>query len=234
MRDQRIDFWRGLCVVGMALWHMLSHPSFPRWFSFPLIQGLNFVAEGFVLVSGLCVGMAFSRHSVGSLRIGHYLRRALVILVIHYLVVMVLLAGAWAKVIQIPYVAADFLQKSLGEHLWAVATLNEQFYLADILSVFFFLFLTTPIWLFLLQKAGPGGLWGISLLLYLGTISLAWFSPDWHRRLEINSAGAFDWNSWQFVYVTGIILGAWYASWDRVLSARIAQKVVGGPFWLGC
>jgi len=79
----------------MALWHMLSHPSFPRWFSFPLIQGLNFVAEGFVLVSGLCVGMAFSRHSVGSLRIGHYLRRALVILVSHYLVVMVLLAGAW-------------------------------------------------------------------------------------------------------------------------------------------
>ncbi len=111
MRDQRIDFWRGVCVLGMVLWHMLSHESFPRWFSFPVIQGLNFVAEGFVLISGLCVGVSLSRLPPGSLRIAHYLRRAIRILLVHYLVAAALLAAGWTGLIQIPYQPNDFLQK---------------------------------------------------------------------------------------------------------------------------
>ena len=234
MRDQRIDFWRGVCVVGMALWHMLSHGSFPRWFSFPWIQGLNFVAEGFVLISGMCVGIGLSRHPPGTLRIAHSVRRALAILGIHYLVVGGLLAGAWAKVIRIPYVGKDFWQKGLWEHLKAVATLKEQFYLADILPVFFFLFLSTPVWLFLLQKTGQGGLLAISALIYLGTLGLAWLWPDWHRLLEVNHAGAFDGNTWQFVYVVGMLLGARYVDWGEAGLARQARKAVGWAFlaWL--
>jgi len=211
----------------MALWHMLSHETFPRWFSFPWIQGLNFVAEGFVLISGICVGIGLRRHPPGTLRITHYVRRALAILVIHYLVVVGLLAGAWAGVIRIPYVGEDFWQKGLWEHLQAVAMLNEQFYLADILSVFFFLFLATPVWLFLLQKAGRSGLLAISFLVYLASMALAWFRPDWHRLLELNHNGAFDGNTWQFVYVIGIILGASYVNRGEAGLARLARKTLG-------
>lgn len=226
-RDQRIDFWRGVCVVGMAIWHMLSHESFPHWVSFPLIQALNFVAEGFVLISGLCVGVSLSRLRPGTLRLGHYLRRAGAILAIHYLVAGLLLAGARAGLVRIPYVGKDFFQKTLWQHLGGVLTLAEQFYLADILSVFFFLFLSTPIWLWIFWKAGQAGLLGISFLLYGGMIGLAWVAPDWHGRLELNRAGAFDWNTWQFVYVFGMVLGSWYGRWEERLPAPRARKALG-------
>jgi len=229
MRDQRIDFWRGLCVVGMAVWHMLSHTSFPRWFTFPLIQGLNFVAEGFVLVSGVCVGLGFSRHVPGSLRCGHYLRRAVWILTVHYMMVSVLWVGAWAGVIRIPY-WPPLSGQSIGHRLWAIVSLADQPYLADILSLFFFLFLTTPIFLFLLHKVGAWGLAGIGFLIYLGTIAFAWAAPSWHRLWELNADGAFDWNSWQWVYGIGIVLGAGYARWEPARAASWARKTVG---WVG-
>jgi len=40
----------------MVSWHLLTHPSFPRWLAFGVIQPFNFVAEGFVLLAGASVG----------------------------------------------------------------------------------------------------------------------------------------------------------------------------------
>src|SRR5712664_1676323 len=60
-RDERLDFLRGTCIFGMVIWHLLSHDSFPKWFSLPIIQGFNFVAEGFILLAGVGVGLGFVR-----------------------------------------------------------------------------------------------------------------------------------------------------------------------------
>src|SRR5256885_14174401 len=92
-RDRRIDFWRGLCLFGMVSWTLLTHPSFPRWLAFGVIQPFNFVAEGFVLLAGTAVGLNVARkRSVPS----RHLQRAGAILGVHYGLVGFVLALAAA------------------------------------------------------------------------------------------------------------------------------------------
>src|SRR5438876_10439027 len=96
-RDLRIDYWRGLCLFGMASWHLLTHPSFPRWLAFAVIQPFNFVAEGFVLLAGAAVGLKIVRNrSIASAQF----RRAGQVLAVHYALVafVVLLAVVETKV----------------------------------------------------------------------------------------------------------------------------------------
>src|SRR5919199_2794492 len=58
-RDLRIDFLRGLCVIGM----IVDHVAGPSWL-YAITGGNHFytsAAEGFVFVSGLVAGRAYTR-----------------------------------------------------------------------------------------------------------------------------------------------------------------------------
>lgn len=196
-RDPRIDFWRGLCLVGMISWHLLSDPSFPRWFSFPIIQGFNFVAEGFVLLAGAAVGISAGRSSRP--RAAHYVRRALGLLGLHY----VLAAIPWLAC-RAPGANGSSPPADLAAAIGAILTLEYQPYLGDILSLFVFLFGLTPLLLLAERSAGPEWLLGGSVAVYLGANLLP--SP-WRNVLELNRHGAFDVGSWQLVFVLGMLLG---------------------------
>jgi len=242
-RDPRIDFWRGLCVVGMASWHLLTNTAgvepapFPGWLSFPVIQGFNFVAEGFVLVAGLSVGIVVARMPERPIRAAHYAGRALQLLLVHYALVAVVLLGFTPS--ELP---GWFAAQSTPGKVLSVLTLQYQPYLADILSVFVFLFLAAPVLLALRRARGDAALVAVSVALYLAANLLPWLAtPRWQQALELNSGGAFDFGSWQLVFAVGIVLGgrhpAWIArpaaSFRRTLALAAAGFVVAGIYRLG-
>lgn len=231
-RDERIDFWRGLCIVGMVIWHLLTHPAFPHWLSFGVIQGFNFVAEGFVLLAGTAVGLVVARMPGEPLRVGHYLRRAGVILLVHWLLAAVLLFVFAAK-----NGHGRTPDPTCSAALAPILLLRYQPYLGDVLSVFVFLFAATPLLLAVRRQFGPTVLLALSLALYAAANLLPLWLPDaWVRLLEPNDRGAFDFGSWQLVFVCGILLGgrhetvfdAWRRSfWQWTLPAAAAFLAIG-------
>jgi len=211
-RDERIDFWRGLCLFGMVSWHLLTHPSFPRWLAFGVIQPFNFVAEGFVLLAGASVGLKIAQHrSAPSL----LFRRAGAMLAVHYaLVLFVVLLSVGERTLGLP----NQLPAMPGS-FWAVVTLRYQPYLADVLSVFVFLFAAAPIFQFVYQRLGAIGLVTLSGLLFISA-----------SVFPLNGGGAFVFNSWQVFFVAGMLFGANYvsqmASWKRVSTGSVVALIL--------
>ncbi len=207
-RDQRIDFWRGLCLLGMVSWHLLTHPSFPRALAFAVIQPFNFVAEGFVLLAGTAIGLKIARKRAEPLQL---LRRAGSLLATHYALVafVVLLAVAERKF------GFTVQLSAMPRSVWDVVRLTYQPYLADVLSVFVFLFAAAPVFQFVYGRAGSRGLAATSVLIFL-TASM----------VPINAGGAFDFNTWQLVFAAGMLFGVNYttfiANWKAHSTRLIA------------
>jgi hypothetical protein len=216
-RDERIDFWRGLCIVGMVSWHILTHPSHPRALAFCVIQGFNFVAEGFVFLAGTSIGLIAARPGAAARDLdARCLRRALRLLLAHYAVVTAL---------AIPALISGPDARHPAPTVAGIATLAYQPYLGDVLSVFVFLFALTPPLLAVRRTVGEAGLLGLGGGVYLATVLLpAFASRRWQAALELNHHGAFDVNSWQLVYVLGILFGGRYATIVPAARARFRQS----------
>jgi hypothetical protein len=196
----------------MVSWHLLTHPSYPRVLAFAVIQPFNFVAEGFVLLAGVALGLkiARSRWTTPAL-----LRRAGSILASHYVLVLfvVALAAAEQRVGLQPQVPA------LPTDAWAILSLQYQPYLADVLSVFVLLFLASPLFGLIYTRFGGPALLGVSV----GIFATA-------RMFPINANGAFDFNTWQLVFAAGMLLGAHLdavlARWTVASAATIAAWIL--------
>ena len=206
-RDEKLDFWRGLCIVGMVSWHLLNHPSIPRALSFAVIQSFNFVAEGFVLLAGASIGWQFRRRPEVIARPGPHLARAGRFLLLHYAIATVLttliLSTTWCEPVR---------QPPLLERARDILLLRYQPYLGDVLSVFIFLFALTPVMLLVLRRAGAGALFALSMAVF----AVAIVAPHW---LALNDGGAFVVNGWQIYFVLGILFGRGYpevlAAWQH-------------------
>src|SRR5437867_4850839 len=210
-RDERIEFWRGLCLFGMVSWHLLTHPSFPRMLAFAVIQPFNFVAEGFVLLAGVSVGLKIVRAPYAPFVL---LRRAGAMLLVNYaLVSFVMLLAAAERSLGLT-VQLD----AMPRNVWTVLSLSYQPYLADVLSVFVFLFAAAPIFQIVYERLGGLGLAAVSTAVFMSA-----------SLVPLNADGAFVFNSWQIFFVAGILFGANYetrmAEWktasNRVLTAWV-------------
>ena len=178
----------------MVSWHLLTHPSFPRLLAFAVIQPFNFVAEGFVLLAGAAVGLKIAGKRS---RPSTLFRRAGAMLAAHYaLVVFVLVLSAGERVM-----GWTVQMTATPQSIWDVATLSYQPYLADVLSVFVFLFAAAALFQLVYQRFGAIG---------LGTTSAAIFFTA--STFPLNTGGAFDFNSWQVFFVAGMLFGANYES----------------------
>jgi len=217
-RDERIDFWRGLCLVGMVSWHILDNPSIPTWLSFGIIQSFNFVAEGFILLAGAAVGIVAARAPGGRPPAARFLHRAVQLLLVHYIMAVVLLVGfhapnAWTSTPDGPF----------WKVAWSILALEYQPPLGDILSVFVFLFAATPVFLAIQRRFGSRVLFAASLALYVASnLAPQLVSAKWLAAVELNHFGAFDFNTWQLVFVCGILFG----QHREPIMAR-----AGGRFW---
>lgn len=190
-RDERIDFMRGICVLGMVMWHLLTDDCFPKWLSMPLIQSVNFVAEGFVFLAGVSVSIVTHRKKIGATT---FIKRGLELLLVHYAIVTVLLLLSHLNLIS--------LEKPNGNTITAVLSLQYQPYLGDVLTVFFFLFCISPLLLKVQTTYGSRFLFALSLITFL-----AWQPQALYPKLQVNAHGAFDVNTWQLVFVLGLLCG---------------------------
>jgi hypothetical protein len=94
-RDQRLDFWRGLCLVDMVLVHLYyQNVQFGDFLGQLFGNYTRFAAGGFIFISGLSIGVIFLPRAADiKRRAATYRklwRRSLYILAIHFVSAIVL------------------------------------------------------------------------------------------------------------------------------------------------
>ncbi|WP_047647685.1 OpgC domain-containing protein [Enterobacter asburiae] len=233
VRDLRIDFMRGIALVMMVVAHteVMSVFNIFSWERFGLTTG----AEGFVILSGFMLGMLnrarLQKVVLLTVSWGLYLRawkiyRVNIIIIVSFILLT-----------YIPHInlfeVTHFTDRFSGES-WSLYPVTPQIketwfniilYLqigphqTQILGLYIFLLLFSPLFLGMLQKGNVWWLLGASLLVYG-----LW--QRWPLRLTPSEFEfAFPLLAWQFIFVLGMASG-WYKA-ELISFARTpAGKVV--------
>ncbi|MGP2426117.1 OpgC domain-containing protein [Yersinia sp. 2538 StPb PI] len=231
-RDLRIDLLRGIALVMMVVAHIevMSLLNVFTWERFGLTTG----AEGFVILSGFMLGV-INRQRLKKevlLTISYALyRRAAKIYVVNIVIILSILlltkltfintfevthfTDRFSNVSYTLYPLYDQLKES-----WFNMVLYLQIgpHQSQILGLYFYLLLASPIFIYLLQRRWVGVLLLLSLALYI----------IYHiTGIRVTSAEfefAFPFLAWQFIYVLGMTIG-WYK--EELLSLAHTQA----GFW---
>ena len=216
-RDLRIEFMRGIALVMMVVAHteVMSVFNIFSWERFGLTTG----AEGFVILSGFMLGMLnrtrLQKVVLLTVSWGLYLR-AWKIYRVNIIIIVSFILLAWVPNITL-FEVTHFTDRFSGES-WSLYPVTPQIketwfniilYLqigphqTQILGLYIFLLLFSPLFLGMLQKGKVWWLLGLSLLVY----SL-W--QRWPLRLTpAEFEFAFPLLAWQFIFVLGMACG-WY------------------------
>ncbi|WP_434923821.1 OpgC domain-containing protein [Enterobacter asburiae] len=233
VRDLRIDFMRGIALVMMVVAHteVMSVFNIFSWERFGLTTG----AEGFVILSGFMLGMLnrarLQKVVLLTVSWGLYLR-AWKIYRVNIIIIVSFILLAYIPHINI-FEVTHFTDRFSGES-WSLYPVTPQIketwfniilYLqigphqTQILGLYIFLLLFSPLFLGMLQKGNVWWLLGASLLVYG-----LW--QRWPLRLTPSEFEfAFPLLAWQFIFVLGMASG-WYKA-ELISFARTpAGKVV--------
>ncbi|HAS1959286.1 TPA: OpgC protein [Enterobacter cloacae] len=232
-RDLRIDFMRGIALVMMVIAHteVMSVFNIFSWERFGLTTG----AEGFVILSGFMLGMLnrarLQKVVLLTVSWGLYLR-AWKIYRVNIIIIVSFILLAWVPNITL-FEVTHFTDRFSGES-WSLYPVTPQIketwfniilYLqigphqTQILGLYIFLLLFSPLFLGMLQKGKVWWLLGLSLLVY----SL-W--QRWPLRLTpAEFEFAFPLLAWQFIFVLGMACG-WYKAELLSFARTPAGKVV--------
>ncbi|HAS1471322.1 TPA: OpgC domain-containing protein [Enterobacter bugandensis] len=216
-RDLRIDFMRGIALVMMVVAHteVMSVFNIFSWERFGLTTG----AEGFVILSGFMLGMLnrarLQKVVLLTVSWGLYLR-AWKIYRVDIIIIVSFILLAYIPHINV-FEVTHFTDRFSGQS-WSLYPVTPQIketwfniilYLqigphqTQILGLYIFLLLLSPLFLGMLQKGKVWWLLGLSLLVY----SL-W--QRWPLRLTPSEFEfAFPLLAWQFIFVLGMASG-WY------------------------
>lgn len=202
-RDQGIDILRGWCIVMMIASHLGGGPIFGN-----LIHLQKYIggAEGFVLYSGMALGMVAARQHTPARYTAlnvKVLRRAGQIACIHYLLILTILA-IHQTTGRIDFVPS--LQK-LGywrQAVWLIITLRFQPKYLDILPLYILFLLGAPVLLVLLRR----GYGSVCLAVSCGLYIWAQFSPSFLRYVDMRFGDeTFRIAAWQTLFVIGVCVG---------------------------
>ncbi|HDR2405599.1 TPA: OpgC domain-containing protein [Enterobacter asburiae] len=216
-RDLRIDFMRGIALVMMIVAHteVMSVFNIFSWERFGLTTG----AEGFVILSGFMLGMLnrarLQKVVLLTVSWGLYLR-AWKIYRVNIIIIVSFILLAYIPHINL-FEVTHFTDRFSGES-WSLYPVTPQIketwfniilYLqigphqTQILGLYIFLLLFSPLFLGMLQKGNAWWLLGASLLVYG-----LW--QRWPLRLTPSEFEfAFPLLAWQFIFVLGMASG-WY------------------------
>jgi enterochelin esterase-like enzyme len=207
-RDLRIDFLRGLFVVGM----IVDHVAGASWL-YTLTGGNRFyasAAEGFVFVSGLVAGRAYTRAIARdgmSNGLWRLLKRAgqLYLLAVG----LTLLFVPASELMQLPWAQGWDLNDAWGFVL-SVITLHRTYYLVDVTVLYVFVLTASVLAFVLLER-------GLSLVV-LTASWLLWLAyqlvPDQATLpWPIVGNNLFNFAAWQVLFFTGLIIGH---EWNRL------------------
>lgn len=216
-RDNRLDFWRGLCLVDMLLVHLI-HQGMSLGVRFDLWVGeyTRFAAGGFVLIAGMSIGRIFlPRARDPEKRRSTYValwRRAGVILAVHYVAEIGYLA-------MYPLFATESVPNLKGQ-IWAILTLRAGY---DLLPFYVVVVAASPVMLDLLRR----GLWGVLAAASVALFTYGQWGNPW--ALAFPNQQAFLPVLWQALFVAGMLAGAALPRYDalaRRTKVRLAAAAV--------
>lgn len=207
-RDLRIDFLRGLFVLGM----IVDHVAGTSWLHL-LTGGNRFyasAAEGFIFVSGLVAGRAYTRsiHRDGmSVGLWRLLRRAgqLYLLAVG----LTLLFVPISELLRLPWALGWDLHNAWSFVL-STATLHRTYYLVDVMVLYVLVLVVAIVAFVALERGLALPVLGASWLLWLAyqvapdQVVLPW---------PIAGNNLFFFAPWQVLFFTGLVIGH---EWDRL------------------
>lgn len=206
-RDLRIDFLRGLCVIAMVI----DHVGGASWL-YAITGGNRFftsAAEGFIFVSGLVAGRAYTRF-IDRDGLNYALSRVLKRAAQLYLVAVALTLGfvPLSEVLHLPWALGWDLHDALT-FVISVVTLHRTYYLVDVMGLYALLLIASPVVLVLLIRGQTllvlGGSWLLWLLwqVFPDQASVPW---------PIEGNELFHFSAWQVLFFTGLVMGH---HWER-------------------
>lgn len=231
-RDPRLDVFRGLCLVMIFINHVPDNtfePLTSRNF------GFSDAAEGFVMMSGIAAGLAYSadfrlpgRFMTGLTRIW---KRCWTLYLVHILVTAGALAMAAASVLLTDdsRILFENNMRSVWERpletLVALPLMLHQFGYVNILPVYLVLLLVTPLVLV--------GAWRRPMLVWAGAVLLWAVAGIWHLGLPnwpLPGVWFFNPLTWQVVFVTGLLIGVALKDGRRLVPVLPWLKWLTGAF----
>jgi hypothetical protein len=232
-RDQRLDFWRGLCLVDMLLVHLYyQNVQFGDFLGRLLGEYTRFAAGGFIFVSGLSIGVIFLPRAMDDKRRGKTYeslwRRSIYILAVNYLCAMVLIIMEML----IPDAKAP-THGFRGNFVNPMTLLRDIFFLregGDLLPFYVMMIALSP---FLLAGVRRRLGW---FFILIGSVALFVWGL-WHPwALALAQHDKFPPVLWQIIFVAGFLLGyAWpkynaMANKSKLVIAAVAWFVVSVLF----
>lgn len=216
-RDLRIDMLRGIALVMMVVAHVeiLSAFNIVTWERFGLTTG----AEGFVILSGFVLGFLKRRqlHTEPLLSVSYSLvRRAATLYIVNIVIILTILIlrhFSFVDTFELThftdrYSGVAYAMYPVSEQV-KEAWYNEILFLqigphqSQILGLYFYLLLLSPIFLWLLYSGRAVILLSISLIVY------GYFQVTQEHLISAEFDFAFPFMAWQFIYVLGMCCG-WY------------------------
>ena len=222
-RDERLDFWRGLCLIDMIFVHLAyyNEVQFSDFLRGLLTDYTRFAAGGFVFLSGLCLGRIFLSRTIRACQEqGHpffvYRRiwaRALKIYVIQILssLALIWLFDSSLKITLL----ADPRQFILDMILMRRGNDLLLLYVGMlVLSPLMLELIRRNLWLLLLLASG--------ILFYIGTLDPYRFA--FIKPFQTQPGGKFPLLLWQLVFVSGMLFTRPLSVFDR--SSRLVKYLV--------
>ena len=220
-RDARLDVLRGLALVMIFINHVPG-TVWEGWTSRNF--GFSDAAEGFVFMSGLAAGLAYSagfRRAPFWPAITRVWGRAWTLILVHMTVTVIALgitgaAALWfglpgmAEINNVPPLLADPLAGFLG-----LALLSHQLGYMNILPLYAVLLAVTPALLWAALRA-PLALITVSVVVWLAAGSLRVAPPTWPTE----SIWFFNPLSWQLLFVLGLASGTAMKAGQRLVPVR--------------
>jgi hypothetical protein len=212
-RDQRLDFWRGLCLVDMVFVHLaFERLQFPWPFTDIFGYYTRFAAGGFVFIAGLGVGLIFLPKAVGPWPTRRPVyrrlwRRAGFLLLIHYLTATAFFSlDLWRGFTPWP------------DTVWrvgaAILTLRFLPHYGDILPLYVLLLAAAPLINEVRLRLG----W---LPVAAASIVLVGVGQAHPWMLSVHAGENFPPALWQVFFVAGLVFGVQYPAYRR---APLAYK----------
>jgi hypothetical protein len=232
-RDPRLDVFRGICLVMIFLNHVPG-TVFEDYTSRNF--GFSDAAEGFVLMSGIAAGLAYSADfRATSMRLWTGLarvwRRVWTLYLVHILTTFAALAVAGGVALwlgnsellfenQMKWIWLDPLRTLIG-----LVILTHQFGYVNILPLYLVLLAVTPLLLFFA--------WRYPLWLMAASVAV-WLAAGIWRLGPPNypSSGVWFFNplAWQVIFITGLLTGVAMKDGRRFVPIRRWLQVLTGIF----
>jgi enterochelin esterase-like enzyme len=202
-RDLRIDLLRGFCVFVMIVDHVGGESSWLYVFT----GGNRFfvsAAEGFVLLSGLSMGMVHAnliRRSGARAMLAKVAGRAWFLYALT--VALTILFAAASAALGTPWAAAATPAPNEMTFALEVITFHRSYSLTDVLVLYTLLVLAAGPLLWLMSRG-----WTLAVLtLSFAAWTLAQVSLDLVPRAWPIVDGGFPFSAWQLLFVVGLALG---------------------------